>query len=197
MKITDVQTILLTGPSTNDPYFLEARQLRSAALIEIHTDGPHTGVGESYAGYFCPQVVPAIADFYRPILFGAEPSDVHTLTRLMAQCGAYCGRGLGLVLRCWRGSRRRYAFLGRGRSPDAEPARRFRRAEYGHSGNAARAWPAAHRSLGEAFVMRDGNILPPEQPGLGVRLTDEIKAKYPFVPGSGEFNSVPGKILTS
>jgi len=28
-----------------------------------------------------------------------------------------------------------------------------------------------------------------------VRLTDEIKAKFPFVPGSGEFNSVPGKIL--
>ena len=43
--------------------------------------------------------------------------------------------------------------------------------------------------------MRDGYVLPPEQPGLGVRLTDEIKARYPFVPGSGEFNSVPGKLL--
>jgi galactonate dehydratase len=43
--------------------------------------------------------------------------------------------------------------------------------------------------------MKDGYILPPEVPGLGVRLTDEIKATYPFVPGTGEFNSVPGKIL--
>ena len=33
------------------------------------------------------------------------------------------------------------------------------------------------------------------KPGLGIVLTDEIKAKYPFVPGSGEFNSVPGKVL--
>jgi galactonate dehydratase len=96
MKITDVQTVLLTGPSTNDPFFLEARSLRSAALIEIHTDGWHTGVGESYAGYFCPEIVPAIVDFYRPILLDADPCDVHTLMRRMVQCGAYWSRvGLG------------------------------------------------------------------------------------------------------
>src|SRR5438093_1008927 len=52
MKITDVQTVLLTGPNTADPYFLEARRLRSAALIAIHTDGPHSGVGETYTGYY-------------------------------------------------------------------------------------------------------------------------------------------------
>jgi L-alanine-DL-glutamate epimerase-like enolase superfamily enzyme len=99
MKITDIQTILLTGSSTNDPFFLEARQLRSVALIEIHTDGPHTGVGESYAGYFCPEVVPAIVDFYRPILLDADPGDVHMLTRRMAQCGAYWSRvGLGTAV---------------------------------------------------------------------------------------------------
>src|SRR4029079_19029280 len=99
MKITDVQTTLLTGPSTNDPFFLEARRLRSAALIEIHTDGPHTGVGETYAGYFCPAVVTAIVDFYRPILLGADPSDLHTLVRRMIQCGAYWSRvGLGAVV---------------------------------------------------------------------------------------------------
>ena len=59
--------------------------------------------------------------------------------------------------------------------------------------------PAAgplHTELwGDSFVMQDGYVLPPTAPGLGVRLTDEIKAKFPFVPGSGEFNSVPGKIL--
>ena len=45
-------------------------------------------------------------------------------------------------------------------------------------------------------MIRDGYVLPPERPGLGVVLTDEIKRRYPFVPGSGEFTSVPGKMLT-
>ena len=61
--------------------------------------------------------------------------------------------------------------------------------------------PAAgplHTELwGDSLVMKDGYVLPPHTPGLGVCLTDEIKARYPFVPGSGEFNSVPGKILTN
>ena len=37
MHIVDVRTVLLTGPSTNDP-FLEAGHRRSAAFIEIPTD---------------------------------------------------------------------------------------------------------------------------------------------------------------
>jgi len=38
MKITDVKTILLTGPMSDDPYMLEMTNLRSAAFIEIYTD---------------------------------------------------------------------------------------------------------------------------------------------------------------
>jgi L-alanine-DL-glutamate epimerase-like enolase superfamily enzyme len=405
MKITDVQTILLTGPSTADPFFLEARSLRSTALIEIHTDGPHIGVGETYAGYFCPEVVPAIVEFYRPILLGADPGDVHMLTRRMIQCGAYWARvGLGPAViagieaalwdlkgkilglpvyellggRChdrllayatggvsnWPPDRLKAKidfYLGLGfrafkvatgyydaTTHDALPASttsaivemEARKAELmrthvgpeiailmdGHMGNplgdawnlataravlhalesfdlfffeeplpytdpwgygelnrstsipiaggeclttldefrqfadqggfaiaqpdaawvggltefiriahmfnsrkqqiASHSWgagvaqmqnihagfaapntaileipPAAgplHTELwGESFVMRDGYVLPPEQPGLGVQLTDAIKSKYPFVPGSGEFNSVPGKILAT
>ncbi len=49
---------------------------------------------------------------------------------------------------------------------------------------------------GGSFAMRDGYVLPPEAPGLGIVLTEETKRRYPFVPGSGEFNSVPGKVLT-
>jgi L-alanine-DL-glutamate epimerase-like enolase superfamily enzyme len=45
------------------------------------------------------------------------------------------------------------------------------------------------------LVIKDGYALPPDRPGLGIVLTDEIKRRYPFKPGSGEFNSVPGKIL--
>ncbi len=51
--------------------------------------------------------------------------------------------------------------------------------------------------MGESFRMANGNILPPQLPGLGIALTDRIKSKYPFIPGSGEFNSVPGKQLTT
>src|SRR5207248_11342464 len=53
MKITDVRTVLLTGPCTNDPFVSECRKYRSAAFIEIHTDTASSGLGESYNGYRC------------------------------------------------------------------------------------------------------------------------------------------------
>src|SRR5206468_9432487 len=72
MKITDVRTVLLTGPSTNDPYLSESRQHRSAAYIEIHTDTELIGLGETYAGYFFPEGVPAAVEFFKPILVGQD-----------------------------------------------------------------------------------------------------------------------------
>jgi L-alanine-DL-glutamate epimerase-like enolase superfamily enzyme len=56
--------------------------------------------------------------------------------------------------------------------------------------------PLHSEIIGDSFIMRDGQVFPPEQPGLGIQLTDQTKERFPFVPGSGEFNSVPGKILT-
>src|SRR6266581_668761 len=38
MKITDVRTVLMTGPSTNDRFLVEARKRRSAAFIGVHLD---------------------------------------------------------------------------------------------------------------------------------------------------------------
>ncbi len=98
MRITDVRTTLLTGPCTNDPFLREARKLRSAAFIEILTDGP-TGVGETYAGYFCPEVVPAIVEFFKPILIGQTVDDVPELWRRMYHCGNFwCRVGVGAVV---------------------------------------------------------------------------------------------------
>jgi L-alanine-DL-glutamate epimerase-like enolase superfamily enzyme len=99
MKITDVRTTLLTGPSTNDPFFREARKLRSAAFVEVLTaDGP-VGIGETYAGYFCPEAVPAIVDFFRPILIGQTVDDIPELWRRMYQCGNFwCRVGLGAIV---------------------------------------------------------------------------------------------------
>ena len=45
----------------------------------------------------------------------------------------------------------------------------------------------------DGYRFQDGYLLPPQAPGLGVRLTDQIKRNYAFVPGSGEWNGVPGK----
>jgi L-alanine-DL-glutamate epimerase-like enolase superfamily enzyme len=53
-----------------------------------------------------------------------------------------------------------------------------------------------HREIvGDSFSMQDGAVIAPQAPGLGIQLTPEIKEKFPFAPGSGEFVSVPGKKL--
>jgi L-alanine-DL-glutamate epimerase-like enolase superfamily enzyme len=99
MKITDVRTTLLTGPCTNDPFLREARKLRSAAFIEIFTDGGIIGIGETYAGYFCPEVVPGIVDFFKPILIGQTVDDIPELWRRMYHCGNFwCRVGLGTIV---------------------------------------------------------------------------------------------------
>lgn len=97
MKITNVRTVLLTGPCTNDPFLGETRKLRSAAFIEIHTDTEHIGLGETYAGYFAPESVPSIVEFFKPILLGQNVDDVEELWRRMYRCGNFwCRVGLGL-----------------------------------------------------------------------------------------------------
>jgi galactonate dehydratase len=99
MKITEVKTILLTGPCTRDPYLSEARKLRSAAFICITTDSGITGIGETYAGYFLPEAVPSIVDFFKPILLGNDVEDIPELWRRMYHCGNFWGRvGLGAIV---------------------------------------------------------------------------------------------------
>ena len=99
MKIVDVRTVLLTGPSTNDPYIQEARKRRSAAFIEIITDGRHVGIGETYGGYFCPEAVPAIVEFFKPILIGQTVDNIPELWQRMYHCGNFwCRVGLGTIV---------------------------------------------------------------------------------------------------
>jgi L-alanine-DL-glutamate epimerase-like enolase superfamily enzyme len=99
MKIKDVKTVLLTGPCTNDPYLSKARRLRSAAFIEVSTDAGPTGLGETYAGYFCPESVPPLVDFFTPILLNQDVEDIPSLWARMYHCGNYwCRTGLGLAV---------------------------------------------------------------------------------------------------
>ncbi|MFO1451228.1 MAG: mandelate racemase/muconate lactonizing enzyme family protein [Opitutaceae bacterium] len=402
MKIIDVRTTLLTGPSSNDPFIQEARKRRSAAFIEVIAEGGVVGVGETYAGYFCPEAVPSIVEFFKPILIGQTVEDIPQLWQRMYHCGNFwCRVGLGVIVlngieaALWDLKGKQlglpvHALLGGCRhdrlpcyatgGPSNYPKERLaRKMDYytslgfrglkvgagsrsaegkfvgrtpaeaadfeadklafmrqhlgrdawlmmdGHMGNnatftwtveiaiavakalepfdlffleeplhytdpwgyaelcratttpiaggecltaayewrvfidqdsfdigqpdasftgglgefmrvakmmadrgrtiATHAWgaggslmqnihagfaaantcmlemPPAYAGLHSdlidgGLVLRDGYVYPPERPGLGVVLTDEIKARYPFVPGSGEFNSVPGKILT-
>ncbi|CAL1520747.1 mandelate racemase/muconate lactonizing enzyme family protein [Chitinophaga sp. MM2321] len=99
MKITDVKTILLTGPCTLDPFLSESRTLRSAAFIIIETDTELTGLGETYAGYFFPEGVPPIVDFFKPILIGNNVDDIPELWRRMYHCANFwCRVGLGAIV---------------------------------------------------------------------------------------------------
>lgn len=101
MKITDVKTKLLTGPCTHDPYLSEARQLRSAAFIRIETDNGLTGLGETYAGYFFPEGVPEIVEFFKPILIGNTVEDIPALWAKMYHSGNFwCRVGLGAIVLC-------------------------------------------------------------------------------------------------
>jgi L-alanine-DL-glutamate epimerase-like enolase superfamily enzyme len=99
VRITDVRTVLLSGPRTNDPFLLDVVKVRSAAFIEILTDGPHTGLGETYGGFFCPEAVPPIVEFFKPILVGQTVDDVPELWRRMYHCGNFwCRVGLGTIV---------------------------------------------------------------------------------------------------
>ena len=97
--ITDVRTTLLTGPCTNDPFLREARKLRSAAFIEIFTADGTIGIGETYGGYFIPEAVPTIVEFFKPILIGQTVEDIPELWRRMYHCGNFwCRVGLGAIV---------------------------------------------------------------------------------------------------
>ena len=44
-------------------------------------------------------------------------------------------------------------------------------------------------------VIKDGRLSVSDAHGLGVRLPKDLAKKYPYRPGTGEFNSVKGKVL--
>jgi L-alanine-DL-glutamate epimerase-like enolase superfamily enzyme len=96
MKITNVRTTLLTGPATDDPFTAECRHRRSAAFIEVDTTLGVSGLGETYAGYFFPELVPETVKFFEPILIGRNVDDIPKLWREMYHCGNFwCRVGWG------------------------------------------------------------------------------------------------------
>ena len=97
MKITRVRTLLSTAPQRD--LYMPSRQRRSAAFILIETDTELTGLGETYAGYFVPEMVPGVVEFYEPILLGQSPLEVDLLCRRMFTAGKFWARvGLGSIV---------------------------------------------------------------------------------------------------
>ena len=99
MNITDVKTVLLTGPSGNDPFLQGLRRHRSAAFIEIHTDTGLIGIGETYIGYHAAEIVPAIVEFFKPILVGLRDDEINPrrLWARMYRCANFWARlGVGV-----------------------------------------------------------------------------------------------------
>jgi L-alanine-DL-glutamate epimerase-like enolase superfamily enzyme len=97
MKITNVRTLLSTAPQQD--IYMKARARRSASLLHIETDTELTGLGETYAGYFVPEVVPSIVEFYAPILIGQSPLDVDVLCQRLCATGRIWSRsGLGSIV---------------------------------------------------------------------------------------------------
>lgn len=92
MRITGVETVLLTGPSSNDPWINFAKTNRTAAFVELHTDRGLVGIGETYAGYFAPELVAPMIDYVRPILLSAETLDPQVLATRMRRCLGYIAR---------------------------------------------------------------------------------------------------------
>jgi L-alanine-DL-glutamate epimerase-like enolase superfamily enzyme len=68
MKIVDIRPVLLTAP-----YGMAGAQTgtRSACLVEIDTDAGITGVGETYAGVYMPELAAATVNWLKPLLMGA------------------------------------------------------------------------------------------------------------------------------
>ncbi len=76
IRIAEVSTFLLTAPGN---HIGMPDTQRSAALIQITTEDGTTGLGETYAGLYVPQLVPPLVDLYRPLLLGQAPEQIGQL----------------------------------------------------------------------------------------------------------------------
>ncbi len=90
MKITNVTTHLLTTRWTDDPFFPQA--LHSTAILRLETDAGIDGLGESTWGYFTPDAVPAMVEYFKPLLIGRDPLDLTRITRALTSDSVWWSR---------------------------------------------------------------------------------------------------------
>lgn len=97
MKITAVKPILLSAPdgAPNDTELKKFYPLgkRSAAFVIVETDEGVTGLGETYAGVFVPELVVQLVNYLGERLSGSDPFEIAELHRLMTRATSYWGHG--------------------------------------------------------------------------------------------------------
>jgi L-alanine-DL-glutamate epimerase-like enolase superfamily enzyme len=95
MRIASVETVLLSYAFPEGGGLVWSGGTLpgfTAGLVRLTTDDGLVGVGESYAGFFAPEVMSAIVDFYRPMLVGQDPSDIGALWQSCYTRSLYWGR---------------------------------------------------------------------------------------------------------
>jgi L-alanine-DL-glutamate epimerase-like enolase superfamily enzyme len=85
MRITDIRPLLLTHP-----YGTDGR--RSACLVEVETDAGITGIGETYAGVYVPEVAAAIVELFKPLVVGQDATSPEAVFRTAYRATSYFGR---------------------------------------------------------------------------------------------------------
>jgi L-alanine-DL-glutamate epimerase-like enolase superfamily enzyme len=95
MRIMSVEAILFTNRWSDDPTFPDVPH--GGAFVRVRTDEGLEGVGEPLLGYFIPEAVPPLVDFFRPVLLGRDPANIRELWREMYASAVFWGRsGAGL-----------------------------------------------------------------------------------------------------
>jgi L-alanine-DL-glutamate epimerase-like enolase superfamily enzyme len=91
MRITDVETLLFTARWSDDPTFPDVPH--SGVFVRVRTDEGLEGIGEPLLGYFVPEAVVPLVDFFRPLLVGLDPAGVRGLWRDLYAAAVFWGRG--------------------------------------------------------------------------------------------------------
>lgn len=87
MRVTDVRPVLLTHP-----YGSGTEGRRSACFVEVETDAGITGVGETYAGVYVPEVAASIVELFKPLVLGQDPTSPEAVYRMAYRATSYFGR---------------------------------------------------------------------------------------------------------
>lgn len=95
MKIKSVKTVLLSAPY-GTPQDTELKRFyplgkRSAAFVLVEADDGLTGLGETYAGVFVPELVVQLVNLLGEKLVGHDPFPIPALQAMMTRFTSYWG----------------------------------------------------------------------------------------------------------
>jgi L-alanine-DL-glutamate epimerase-like enolase superfamily enzyme len=100
MKIVDVECLPLSVPLTGADVIRwsgGSAEVLTTVLVRIRTDEGLSGLGETYAGLFAPEVVRSIVEYYRPMLLGRDPLSPAALARELTSRTLFWARsGVGI-----------------------------------------------------------------------------------------------------